>query len=130
MFALFVHDDAKDDLEDLWKSDFKAAAKITVLLQELADNQELLDSLTIDRYGDYKSKDFEVRKWLEYWNRGRDIWRLKLWDLETKGVQYRIIYAFIPRRKHYYILAIAPRSFDYDKQHPITQRIINAYDNL
>lgn len=59
-----------------------------------------------------------------------NLWRLKLWDLEDFGPKYRVVYAFEPKKKHYHILAVAPRRFDYDQKHPITQRIIDAYLDL
>ena len=131
MFRLFVHNDAEDDLEALGESEPDAAARILVLLEELEVNQDLLDRLTQhdfgkDRWGD----EFHVSKWVEQWRKGNDIWRLKIWDLENKGLQYRIIYAFIPHKRHYHVLAIAPRNFDYDPGHPLAQRIIDAYQEL
>jgi len=77
--TLCIHDDATQDLEDLWETDLVAAARITVVLDELAGNDELLDLLTVDHYGDYHLEEFSVRKWLAHWNNGRDLWRLKLW---------------------------------------------------
>jgi len=130
LIALFVHDDASADLEALWESEPKAAARITVLLEELAGNPDLLDRLTQHDYGARHSADFHVSKWLEHWNKGRDLWRLKVWDLEDQGLLYRLIYAFIPGKQHYHILAIAPREFNYDTNHPISRRIQRAYEEL
>lgn len=130
MIALFVHDDAVSDLEALWESEPQAAARIAVLLEELEGDEDLLDRLTQHGYGDRGYDDFNVSKWFEHWNRGRDLWRLKIWDLEDKGLKYRIIYAFIPRTQHYHVLAIAPREFNYDTSHPISQRILRAYEEL
>lgn len=130
MPALCIHTDAKKDLDELWDTDFTAAAKITVTLEELEGNSDLLDSLTDDHYGDDHTEDFSVCKWLEHWNNGRDLWRLKLWDLEDKGLRYRIIYAYIPRTQHYHVLAIAPREFNYDTKAPISKRILEAYEDL
>lgn len=63
-------------------------------------------------------------------SKGRDLWRLKVWDLEDKGLRYRIVYAFMPRDRHYHVLAIAPREFDYDDNHLLSQRIFRAYQEL
>jgi hypothetical protein len=130
VYKLFVHDDAKADLEQLWTDAAQAAARITVLLQELEGNQDLLDRLTQHDFGAYQTAQVHVSKWFEHWNKGKDLWRLKVWDLEGKGLQYRIVYAFIPGKKHYHALAIAPRDFNYDARHPLTQRILRAYDGL
>lgn len=130
MIALFVHNDAEADLEALWEEEPEAAARIVVLLGELEGNPDLLDRLTQHDYGSYHLADFHVSKWLELWNKGKDLWRLKVWDLEDKGLRYRLIYAFEPKRQAYHLLAIAPREFDYDTSHPISQRILSAYEEL
>lgn len=130
MVTLFIHEDAEDDLEELWSKDITAAARITVLLEELKGNNDLLDRLTQHDYGSYGSADFHVSKWLEQWNKGNDLWRLKIWDLEDNDVKYRIVYAFIPTKKHYHVLGIVPREFNYEAKHELTIRILNAYKNL
>ena len=130
MFRLFVHDDAERDLEKLWDEAPDAAARIGVLLQELEENQDLLDRLTQHDFGNYRTAEFHVSKWLNQWNKGRDLWRLKVWDLEDKGLQYRIVYAFVPGKSQYHVLGIVSRDFDYDSSHPLSRRIIAAYQNL
>lgn len=127
---LYVHDDAVADLKSLWKREPQAATRIAVFLEELKGDQDLLDRLTQHGYGTHGYADFHISKWVEHWKKGRDLWRLKLWDLEDKGLKYRIVYAFIPNLQHYHVLAIAPREFDYDTNHPISQRILRAYENL
>lgn len=132
MIALFVHEDAEEDLEDLWESCPLAAARITVMLQELKGNPDLMDRLTQEGFGAYAygTEDFSIVKWIEQCNQDRNLWRLKIWDLEEKGLKYRIIYAFVPLKNHHHILAIAPREFNYEASHPITERIIQAYEGL
>lgn len=104
--------------------------RIMALLQELQADEDLLDRLTQHDYGHSGTADFHVSKWLEQWNKGKDLWRLKIWDLEDKGLHYRIVYAFMPRKQHYHVLAIVPRDFNYDPDHPLSQRIFSAYDDL
>jgi len=130
VFRLFVHDDAERDLEKLWDEAPDAAARIGVLLQELEENQDLLDRLTQHDFGDYRTGEFHVSKWLNQWNKGKNLWRLKIWDLEDKGLQYRVVYAFLPSRSQYHVLGIVPREFDYDPNHELSRRIIAAYENL
>lgn len=130
MDSLRIHDDAAADLELLWEEAPVAAARIAVLLQELEGNQDLLDRLTQHDYGLHQSADIHISKWFEHWNKGRDIWRTKVWDLEDKGLMYRIIYAFMPSTHEYHVLAIAPRDFNYETDHPITKRILAAYESL
>jgi len=130
LIALFVHDDAKSDLRALRGGEPEVAGRVLALLQELEGDPDLLDRLTQHDYGAHRSADFHVSKWQEQWRKGRDLWRLKVWDLEDKGLRYRIVYAFEPRKQHYHVLAIAPREFDYDANHPISQRILRTYQEL
>lgn len=99
-------------------------------MEELKGDPDLLDRLTQHDYGAHQSADFHVSKWQAQWRQGRDLWRLKIWDLEDQGLRYRVVYAFMPQKQHYHILAIAPREFDYDSNHPISRRILRAYTSL
>jgi hypothetical protein len=130
LIALYVHHDATADLRALRDREPQAAGRILALLAQLEADPDLLDRLTQHDYGAYRSADFHVSKWQAQWRQGRDLWRLKVWDLEDKGLRYRIVYAFEPRKQHYHVLAIAPREFDYDASHPISQRILRAYQEL
>jgi len=130
LIVLFVHDDAKANLEALWKQELQAAGRILALLEQLEGNLNLLDRLTRHDYGAHRSADFHASKWQEHWRNGRDLWRLKLWDLEAKGLRYRVVYAFEPRKQHYHVPGIAPREFNCDASHPISHRILRAYQAL
>lgn len=130
MYRLFIHDDARADFDQLWEQEPHTAATIAAVLKECADSQDLLDRLTQHGYGEDGTTDFRVTKYLEHWNRGDNLWSLKIWGLERAGVQYRIIYAFMPGKLHYYVLAIVHRDFAYDRHHPITERILRAYREL
>ena len=127
---LFIHDDAIADLKTLRQTEPKAAAMIVALLEALKGDPNLLDRLTQHDYGAYHSADFHVSKWQEQWRQGRDLWRLKVWNLEDQGLRYRVVYAFMPQKQRYHVLAIAPREFDYDSNHPLSQRILRAYQAL
>lgn len=130
MFRLFIHQDTEGDLETLWQSEPEVAARIAVLLEECEGNQDLLDRLTQHGFGAFGAANFHVSKWQEQWRKGNDLWRLKLWDLEDKGLRYRVVYAYVPQKQHYHVLAVAPRSFNYDSSHPLAQRILRAYQEL
>lgn len=130
MLRLIVHNDARDDLEKLWDVEPVAAARIAVLLEELEGDSDLLDRLTQHDFGAYHTEDFHVSKWQEQWRKGKDLWRLKVWDLEDKGLRYRVVYAFMPRQKDYYVLGIVQRDFNYEPNHELTRRILAAYENL
>lgn len=130
MLRLFIHNDAEDDLERLWDSEPVAAAQVAALLEELEGNTDLLDRLTQQDFGAYGLEDFHVSEWKEQQRKGRNLWRLKIWDLEDKGIRYRIVYAFMTRQQDYSVLGIVPRDFNYDASHELTRRIVAAYENL
>ena len=130
MYTLLIHQHAEDDLESLWVTDPTTAASIEVLLEEIQGDQTLLDALTIDDFGSNQTEDFNVRKWQHFWKRGKDLWRLKIWDLEKSNQRYRVIYAYDVKQHCYQVLAVVPRSFDYDPASPISKRIIEDYKDL
>lgn len=130
MFSLIIHDDASQDLRELRSTEPQAAGRILALLEQISGDQDLLDRLTDHDFGARSSQNFHVSKWQGQWLQGRDLWRLKVWDLEETGLRYRIVYAYLPRKRQYHVLAIAPREFDYDESHPIGQRILRAYQDL
>lgn len=130
MFSLQVHDDAEADLEALFRRSPRVASRILVLLEEVEADQDLLDRLTQQDFGQDRATEFQVSRWIRQWNKGKNLWRLKVWDLEDKGIRYRVVYAFVPQRRQYHVLGIVPRSFNYEDDHPLTLRILAAYDAL
>lgn len=103
-----------------------AAAIILVFLEQLKEDQNMLDLLTVHKFVDDK---INVEHFASLWGK-RNIWRLKLIDLNDLGLPYRIIYAFEPLIKRYHILGIVHRNFKYDEHDPRTKEIIAAYDAL
>jgi hypothetical protein len=130
VYSLTIHDDAKDDLDKLWVEAEEAAALIVALLQEIQGDQILLDALTIHNFGADHSADFHISRWLEFWNRGLDLWRLKAWTLEAQGLPYRVVYSYEPRRQRYHVLGVFHRDFNYDRTDQRTQRVQNAYADV
>ncbi len=130
MISLIVHDDAAADIKSLFDSEPDTAGCVVSLLQELKGDPDLMDRLTQIDYGAYETAKFHVDAWWAEQKKGRNLWRLKIWDLENQRLPYRIIYAFEPMLKKHHVLAVVNRDFDYDKDHPVTQRIRNAYDEI
>lgn len=103
------------------------AAKMLELARELRANPPLLANLL--EHG-RSTQEIDVSKFQMFWRQGKDLWRLKLWDLEDAGLRYRIIYAYEISTHCFHILAVVHRDFDYERTHPVTQRILNDYANL
>lgn len=132
MYRLFVHRDAQGDLERLYVADPVAAARVVALLESIAADQDLLDRLTQHDFGAYRSAEFHVSKWYSQWNKGKDLWRLKTWDLEEQRLQYRVVYAYVPGSRRYHVLGVLHRNqvkYD-DPSDPYTKRILRAFDAL
>ena len=131
MARLFIHNDAHYDLTvSVRERSVEAMAKIAALLEQLDADEDLLDRLTQHGFGNEGVDSFNVSQWFEQQRQGNNLWRLKDWDLERKGLKYRIIYAFIPQSHHYHILGILPREFNYEPNHDLTKRILGAYEEL
>lgn len=101
-----------------------------VLLSEVASDDDHMDMLTVHGFGADEREPFDVSRWQAYWKRGKDIWRLKFWEFEHQGLPYRVIYALKRGTGDHHVLAVVSRDFDYDSNHPITQRILHAYADL
>lgn len=134
MYKLIVHPDAEEDLKAVRLVDPATAADLIVFLEEVRGDQDLLDRLTQKGYsfenGDW-IENIDVQPIASQQQAGRNLWRLKLWDLEREGIKYRILYAFAPRTRSYHILAIVERSkFNYEPSHPITLRVLRAHEDI
>jgi hypothetical protein len=130
VFKLLVAAAARRDLEELWKNDPATAGFLETALQEIGADQRLLDSLTIKGFGAHGAEAFHVDAWAEQQRFGRNLWRLKHWELEEQGKRYRVVYALDPRFSRYYVLGIFTRDFNYDASDPRTRRVVADYDKL
>ena len=130
MPRLLIHSDAEHDLDALAVADPKLAARVAVLLAEVAADAGLMSMLTVHGFGSDQRATFDVSRWQAHWRQGKDLWRLKFWELEHQGLPYRVIYALKRGTGDHYVLAIVSRDFDYDLKHPTTRRILQAYADL
>lgn len=130
MPRLLIHTDAEQDLDDLAKLQPKLAGRLVVLLAEIAADTGLMDMLTVHGFGSDEREPFDVSRWQAHWRVGKDLWRLKFWELEHQGLPYRVIYALKRGTGDHYVLAIVSRDFNYDPNHPTTRRILQAYEDL
>lgn len=130
LYTLLIHVSAKQDLESIGQDDPDTRDELFALLHEIKGSQDLLDALTIKDFGLAQDEKFHVDRWVSQQRQGRNLWRLKSWDLAELGIHYRVIYALDPRIRRYYVLAVLPRKFDYDEQHPRVQQLLAVYDRL
>lgn len=135
MLKLSIHADAQRDLNEIGARSAADAADLIVFLQELAGDQRLLSRLNEHGYSVRDVDDWvasiDVQRWQDQWGRGRNLWRLKCWELEDDGVKYRIVYAFHPQTQSYHVLGVFHRSaFNYEPTNPLTHRMLRAYSDL
>jgi len=139
-FELKVAIAAGRDLEAIRQSDPDAHDRITAVLDELRADQQLLQNLLEDRYGQRPGERYTATFGVQFIGKfardtpRREVWRFKIWDLENHGVRYRIVYMFLPRRRPetrlFIILAIAPRAWNYEYADPLYDRITADYDRF
>lgn len=130
MPRLLIHTDAEQDLDELAKCQPMLAGRLVALLAEVAADPKLVDMLTVHGFGSNEREPFDVSKWKAHWKDGKDLWRLKFWELEHQGLPYRVIYALKRGTGDHHVLAIVSRDFDYDPNHPTTRRLLQAYEDL
>ena len=130
LYSLEVHEDAEDDLDDLYEKDEDAAADIDVFLQEVKGSQEMMDNLTRNGYVHHgEGASFNVAEWQKTKLSKYNLWRVRLLYLAGAS-NYRIVYAFHAGEYRYYVLAVLHRDFNYDPNHERTKRILALYDSL
>lgn len=130
VYNIVIATAAKQDLLTIATDDPDTESEIAAVLQELKGNQQLLDALTLKDFGRAREAPFHVDKWSAQQQKGRNIWRLKIWELEDMGIQYRVVYALDPRISRYFILAVLHRDFDYDEKNPRVRQLLATYDRL
>jgi hypothetical protein len=125
---LTLHGDVREDLQKIKLEDPFAHAKIAALVRQLQADRAIVEKLLDHGFGDDKSEEFSVNKWISVWKQGKDLWRLKNWDLEDQKIRYRIIYLYIRKEARFVIMAIVKRGdLDYDDEnHPVRKRVLSS----
>ena len=124
--VLSYHSDVRVDLESIQRVDMHAHSKLVALLRQLKADERLAEKLLDHGFGADRTEEFSASKWLKLWNTGKDLWRLKFWNLENLGLRYRVIYVYLPIQARFVVMAITARGdFDYDNDDdPLRRRIL------
>jgi len=131
VYELYIHPNAEADLDAIWNIDQTTAARIDAFLEEVSENNRYLDALLERHFGQDKTEEFSIDKWVKQWYQNRDLWRAKIWDLEDISIKYRIIYCYQITERRFTVLAVVARDkFNYEADSEIGRRIINDYDSL
>ena len=128
MFALSITEDAQQDLDAIWEAgESEEAARIEVFFEQADSDQKILESFLEHKFD---NGVYSVSRWLQFWNKGLDLWRARILDMPAVSRKYRVIYAYDLNYRRFYILGVLNRDFDYEPNDPRTQRILRAYENL
>ncbi len=128
MPRVLLHRDATHDIGQLRRRQPGAVARLLAVLDEIATNPELVDRLTQADFGMYGTAPFHVSRWAGQQRQGRNLWRLKVWDLEQVGIHYRVVYAFEAATGDIYILGVTPRRHCNYTNDAFTRRVTACYD--
>jgi hypothetical protein len=130
VYRLGIHQSAQADLAAIGREDPDTENDIYALLQEIKGSPRLLESLSIRDFGALRDERFSVDAWAAQQRDGRNLWRLKFWELEGLKIRYRILYALDPRTSLYTVLAVLHRDFNYDSTQARVQQLLDDYDAL
>lgn len=131
MYELAITPNAEADIKKLFATDPKSASVVMAYLGEIADDQYLLESLSVPDFEEADEK-FNVSQVYALQDSGWNVWRLKLFVLEPRKrlLDHRVLYAFDTRKRIYHVLAVMHRDQDYEKDKQLIARIKADYDRL
>lgn len=135
MLKLIIQKPAADDITEMIKAGGNAkvcGARILAFLQELKGRPDWLQQLLIRKF---QNDEFNVDKYVEFWDAGLDMWRLALFEYDFSNqkkwqMPYRILYAYDQPCLAFRVLGVVPRSFNYESDHEFTRRLRRTYDEL
>lgn len=132
MYKLYLHANAASDLATLIRrgGPFAVAAKrVAVLIQELKGYRDL--AATLLDHGLVTAAGLDVKKFVEQWRDGQDLWRLKHRDWSIGRASLRVIYAYVARTKTFHVLAVVARNeYNYEDDAALTRRLLADLEDL
>ncbi|MFM2465127.1 hypothetical protein P0D87_15905 [Paraburkholderia sp. RL17-368-BIF-A] len=130
MSQLIVEPNAESDLDELFETDPDAAAIIDVLLDEIYGDEELIQLLCANRTARLEDPAFNNERFIELWDAGYTIYRLKIWDMDGGLLDQRVLHAYDGRSACTHILGILHRDYAYDTAHEKVRRCVEDYDAI
>ena len=129
LYTITSHDDFKADFRNL---PIEVQRRVAAILGEFRVDPHLALKFLKTGFTQLDELRINTSKWYSQRDVGRKLYRFKVLDLEDKGLQYRVLYGFVPRTLHFVFLGVCHRSqLDYDNENnPIHQRVTAAYDEL
>lgn len=126
---LTIHSLAAQYLRRIKETDPGAFRHLMIFLDQLRKDEKLQGELLTHKFGDDGTEPIGVKKWVTVQNKERlPVWRLRVWDLESKGLNYRIVYFYCWPEKRFYVMAVAKRehiNYD-DPTNEIRRRVVDT----
>jgi hypothetical protein len=123
--GLTLHKDARADLDQLRKDVPGVHARLVALLAQIKADESLRATLLVHDHGQDKSAEFGIKKWH---TAGENFWRMRCWELESYGWNYRLIYLYLPSQNRFAVMGVFRREdFDYDDpNNPCHRRVLDS----
>lgn len=123
---------ALTDIKNILLLDDLSGKRILAVLEQAKRDKTFFAKFRKHGHRDVIDDRLDVKQWKRMQVMGRDVWRIRLPDLETNGKTFRVVYAFKKPPETIYILAIVRREdIDYDNpDHPFSRRILDALASL
>ena len=123
-----IHHHAIEDLVELRETHRDEALEIIEVLSLLQSDPDIAECLYRE-YTHYAYPQFDVKKFQVLYRKGYNAFRIKALS-KSATPSYRVLYICDMRYDIAYILAVVPRSFNYDPQHPIVRRFLEDCEDI
>lgn len=117
-YSLEVHNNATASLREIRKGNLPDFLRLLEFLRQMKADEYLLSKMTennfdVDEYG-----RSTVRKWRSVWTKDKaPVWRLRAFDLEKDGINYRFLYIYSWKERTYHLLDVVHKSRLTDKDY-------------
>lgn len=130
MQTVEIHDSAKDDVRRIISVDRSGGLRVVALLEQMQCDADLQGRM-LDRVTDDPDELIDIMRWVEQYNKGNDLYRLKIWEADhSKSLPYRVIYAYLPYDHliNFVVLGVIHRKdFNYEPDNEFTRRVLRDY---
>ena len=128
MPQLLLCREAEEELDALYDIDEDVAALFDFLIEELAEDQQMLDRLCVpDNHFKY-APPFNVDIFQEARKMGLNVYRVKVRKDDGSLVLWRMFVGFHSQKDIYYVLSVTDREFAYDTSHPSFRALVQRYE--
>ena len=123
-----IHHHVIEDLAELRKTHRDEALEIIEVLSLLQSNPDIAECLYREHQR-YDPPSFETKRYLDLYKKGYNAYRIKTLE-RSRNPSHRVLYVCDMRIDTAYILAVVPRSFNYDPQHPTVRRFLQDCEDI